>query len=70
MQEALRLHSVFAVISREASEDDIIPLEFPVTTASGETIKQIPIKKGQRIHMGLGASNRLLYLFDSVNACY
>ncbi|KAK7456487.1 hypothetical protein VKT23_010737 [Stygiomarasmius scandens] len=59
IKEALRLHPILAEVIREAAEDDMIPLEFPITTVSGEVINQIPIKKGQRIHMGLGASNRL-----------
>ncbi|THU97198.1 cytochrome P450 [Dendrothele bispora CBS 962.96] len=59
IKEALRLHSILAGVQREALNDDVIPLEFPVTTTSGETINQIPVRKGQRIHVSLGASNRL-----------
>ncbi|THU97194.1 PAH-inducible cytochrome P450 monooxygenase PC-PAH 1 [Dendrothele bispora CBS 962.96] len=59
IKEALRLHSILIDVQREAVNDDVIPLEFPVTTLSGETVNQIPVRKGQRIHISLGASNRL-----------
>ncbi|THU99204.1 PAH-inducible cytochrome P450 monooxygenase PC-PAH 1, partial [Dendrothele bispora CBS 962.96] len=59
IKEALRLHSILGDVQREALNDDVIPLEFPVTTTAGEIINQIPVRKGQRIHMSLGASNRL-----------
>ncbi|KAK7458717.1 hypothetical protein VKT23_009717 [Stygiomarasmius scandens] len=59
IKEALRLHSIIAGVVREAVEDDVIPLEFPITTASGDIINQIPVKKGQRIHTSIAASNRL-----------
>ncbi|THU97193.1 cytochrome P450 [Dendrothele bispora CBS 962.96] len=58
IKEALRLHSILADVQREALNDDVIPLEFPITTAAGETVNQIPVRKGQRIYMSLGASNR------------
>ncbi|KAF5349867.1 hypothetical protein D9758_014029 [Tetrapyrgos nigripes] len=58
IKEALRLHSILPQAHREAANDDIIPLEFPIITASGEVVSQIPIKKGQRIHVSIGAYNR------------
>ncbi|KAF5382271.1 hypothetical protein D9757_008951 [Collybiopsis confluens] len=48
-----------AAIKREAQSDDIIPLEFPVTTVSGDSISQIPVSKGQRITIHIGMYNKL-----------
>ncbi|THU81453.1 cytochrome P450 [Dendrothele bispora CBS 962.96] len=58
IKEALRLHTILADVQREAVNNDVIPLEFPVTTTAGETVNQIPVRKGQRIYMSLGASNQ------------
>lgn len=36
---------------REATEDDIIPLQNPITTLSGEKITSVRIRKGQIVHL-------------------
>jgi hypothetical protein len=48
-QEALRLDTIVLRLIREAGEDDVIPLAYPVRSSSGEMLSQIPVTKGQRI---------------------
>jgi len=60
-QEALRFHPIIPGLWRTASEDDVIPLQFPVTAQTGETITHIPIKKGQRIDTYFAAYNRYTF---------
>ncbi|KAE9399218.1 cytochrome P450 [Gymnopus androsaceus JB14] len=59
IKEALRLHPIAPVLSRQAASDDSIPLEFPIITESGEEISQIPVSKGQRIILSIAMYNRL-----------
>ncbi|KAJ4494835.1 cytochrome P450 [Lentinula edodes] len=59
IKEGLRLYPIVPTINREAQSDDVIPLEFPITTVSGEEISQIPVSKGQRLSLCLGMYNRL-----------
>ncbi|EEB96393.1 hypothetical protein MPER_04481 [Moniliophthora perniciosa FA553] len=49
VKETLRLHPIATRLVREASEDDVIPLEYPIPSASGDMISEIPVVKGQRI---------------------
>ncbi|ESK81020.1 cytochrome p450 [Moniliophthora roreri MCA 2997] len=49
IKETLRLHPIVTSLIREASEDDIIPLEYPIPSASGDMLSEIPVVKGQRI---------------------
>ncbi|KAL0572020.1 hypothetical protein V5O48_009941 [Marasmius crinis-equi] len=59
VKEALRFHPIIPGLWRTASEDDVIPLQFPVISRTGETVTRIPIKKGQRIDTYFAAYNRL-----------
>ncbi|KAF9265928.1 cytochrome P450 [Marasmius fiardii PR-910] len=59
VKEALRFHPIIPGLWRTASEDDVIPLQIPVISRTGETITRIPIKKGQRIDTYFAAYNRL-----------
>ncbi|KAJ3881037.1 cytochrome P450 [Lentinula edodes] len=59
IKESLRLYPIVPIITREAQSDDAIPLEFPITTVSGDQISQIPVNKGQRVALCLGMYNRL-----------
>ncbi|KAK7469038.1 hypothetical protein VKT23_003532 [Stygiomarasmius scandens] len=61
VREALRFHPIIPGLWRTASEDDVIPLQFPVTSQTGETITHIPIKKGQRIDTYFAAYNRYTF---------
>ncbi|KAK7031130.1 hypothetical protein VNI00_013738 [Paramarasmius palmivorus] len=49
VKETLRLHPIVPRLVREAEDDDVIPLAFPVVSASGELLSEIPVAKGQRI---------------------
>ncbi|KAJ3935966.1 MAG: cytochrome P450 [Lentinula lateritia] len=59
IKESLRLYPIVPIITREAQSDDAIPLEYPITTVSGDHISQIPVNKGQRVALCLGMYNRL-----------
>ncbi|KAJ3786099.1 cytochrome P450 [Lentinula aff. detonsa] len=63
IKEGLRLYPIVPNITREAQSDDVIPLEFPVTTVSGDEIFQIPVSKGQRVMLCLGMYNRLVQVW-------
>jgi hypothetical protein len=54
----MRLHPIVWMLGREAAQDDIIPLAFPIETKSGERISQIPIRKGQVVDISIAAYNR------------
>ncbi|KAJ4477290.1 cytochrome P450 [Lentinula aciculospora] len=45
IKEGLRLYPIVQNVTREAQSDDVIPLEFPVTTVSGDEISQVPSKR-------------------------
>ncbi|KAJ3778039.1 cytochrome P450 [Lentinula raphanica] len=68
IKEALRLHPIVPSIAREAGSDDIIPLEYPVVSESGETLSHIPVSKGQRISIDIAMYNRLTQVWgDDAN---
>jgi len=50
MKEALRVLTSVPQLSREAQQEDIIPLEYPITI-DGKTVTEIHIHPGQTIHM-------------------
>ncbi|KAL0057176.1 hypothetical protein AAF712_016191, partial [Marasmius tenuissimus] len=56
--ETLRFHPIVPDLVREAENDDIIPLECPITDASGSVLKEIPVVKGQRVIMNIYEYNR------------
>ncbi|KIJ55998.1 hypothetical protein M422DRAFT_138272, partial [Sphaerobolus stellatus SS14] len=59
MKETLRFHGIVANLSREATRDDVIPLQFPQKTKYNDTVTSIPVSKGQYIILSLFAYNRL-----------
>ncbi|KAL0576904.1 hypothetical protein V5O48_005085 [Marasmius crinis-equi] len=59
LKETLRLHPVFPNLLREASKNDVLPLDFPIVSEDGKTLKEIPITKGQRIWVDVPSYNRL-----------
>ncbi|KAF7351340.1 Cytochrome P450 [Mycena sanguinolenta] len=59
MQEALRMYSAFPLSERITTEDCILPLSHPITTTTGVQISEIPIYKGQRLHIAIAAYHRL-----------
>lgn len=51
VRETLRLYPVFSLITREASQDDAIPLGAPIRDANGELQNNIRIQKGDQVQI-------------------
>ncbi|KAF9259745.1 cytochrome P450 [Marasmius fiardii PR-910] len=58
IKETLRLHPIAPDLVREAGMDDVIPLDYPIMDASGSVLTQIPVVKGQRVHVNIYQYNR------------
>jgi len=58
VKEAMRLHPIAWSLGRQAGQDDVIPLSFPILSKTGQTISGIPVKKGQVIDVSVAAYNR------------
>lgn len=48
-------------------QDEVIPLSQPIETTTGEIVSEIPVGKGQMIHLSLCGYNR--YALDLVGRC-
>ncbi|ESK89570.1 cytochrome p450 [Moniliophthora roreri MCA 2997] len=59
IKEAMRLHPIVSTLLRQADVDDVIPLQYPIVSASGEILSEIPVVKEQRIMVSVSAYNRL-----------
>ncbi|KAF5378997.1 hypothetical protein D9757_009094 [Collybiopsis confluens] len=59
MKEGLRLHPVVYGPFLYPAEDDVIPLSRPIRTIDGRMISEIPIAKGQIVHVSVSGYNRL-----------
>ncbi|KAK0218533.1 cytochrome P450 [Armillaria nabsnona] len=59
IKEVLRYHPLAFVLSREASQDDVLPLAEPIITSDGQSCSEIPISKGQVICASVYTYNRL-----------
>ncbi|TFK53095.1 cytochrome P450 [Heliocybe sulcata] len=57
VHETLRLHVPVDQSGRITTEDDIIPLTAPITTASGETIDRLPVRKGTLVTVPINCMN-------------
>jgi len=57
VHETLRLHAPLGDTTRQATEDDIIPLSSPMKTASGSIVDRISITKGDILTVPLHAVN-------------
>ncbi|KAF9257254.1 cytochrome P450 [Marasmius fiardii PR-910] len=57
IKESLRFSPTVPLTERMAFEDTVLPLSRPLTTTTG-VITEVPIRKGQIIHLGLAAFNR------------
>ncbi|KAK7031129.1 hypothetical protein VNI00_013737 [Paramarasmius palmivorus] len=57
VKETLRLHPIVNRLIRDAEDEDVIPLAFPVVSASGEMLSGIPVTKGQRIWVSVVGYN-------------
>ncbi|KAF8901275.1 cytochrome P450 [Mucidula mucida] len=58
IKETLRLHPFAHTLVRVAGHNDVLPLLEPVTTRDGKVLKEIPIAKGQSIHISIYMYNR------------
>ena len=58
LQETLRFHNIASYLLRIAVKDDVIPLAYPVTLATGETITEIPVRAGQVVFTSFAAYHR------------
>lgn len=70
LQETSRFHTVATYLHRIAVKDDVIPLAYPVVSASGETMTEIPVRAGQVVLTSFAAYHRYVQLQsnDSVRA--
>ncbi|KAJ7488981.1 cytochrome P450 [Mycena latifolia] len=59
INEALRLYSPLPFVDRVATEDYVLPLSQPILTTNGVRIYELPIGKGQRLHISIAAYHRL-----------
>ena len=57
-QETLRMHPILVGLPRVAEKDDVVPLSRPITSISGEVITEIPIRRGQLIHLSFAGYQR------------
>ncbi|KIK13269.1 hypothetical protein PISMIDRAFT_688852 [Pisolithus microcarpus 441] len=58
VQEVLRLHPSVPELTREAAEDDVIPLLEPVQTKSGEIVDSIVVERGTILSVPISCINR------------
>ncbi|KAK1236103.1 hypothetical protein PQX77_000647 [Marasmius sp. AFHP31] len=59
LKEVLRLHPVVPNLDREAMKNDVLLLDFPVTSIHGKTVSEVPVYRGQRIRVDMSTYNRL-----------
>ncbi|KAJ7100873.1 cytochrome P450 [Mycena belliarum] len=65
INEVLRLYTPLPFIDRVATDNCVLPLSQPITTTTGATVSEIPLLKGQRLYLSLGAYNRLTSLWGA-----
>ncbi|KAF8318880.1 cytochrome P450 [Amanita rubescens] len=58
VREASRFHPTVEDVLRVANEDDVIPLNAPIKTASGQMIDSIVVPKGTSVSISLALLNR------------
>ncbi|KAK0452757.1 cytochrome P450 [Desarmillaria tabescens] len=59
VKETLRYHAVVYNVFRVSSQDDVLPLNNPITTTSGKVLHELPIPKGLQIISSVAAYNRV-----------
>lgn len=57
-REVLRIYPPATMVERQALKDVIVPLRYPVKGKDGRELKEIPIKKGTHIYVGIRGANR------------
>jgi cytochrome P450 len=63
MKETLRMHPIIFMGTRQAVEDQVIPLSQPLKLSDGRSITEIPVSKGQNIWINFPGYNRLPSIF-------
>ncbi|KAF5364508.1 hypothetical protein D9757_011972 [Collybiopsis confluens] len=63
VREVFRFNPVITHIFRTATEDDVLPLSTPITTATGEILTELPISKGTQVLLSIPAYNRIKSIF-------
>ena len=58
LQETLRYHNIASYLPRIAVKDDVIPLAYPITSTTGETITEIPVRAGQVVFTSFATYHR------------
>jgi len=59
INEVLRLYPSVPIADRVATADCVLPLGEPITTTTGETISEIPVRRGQRLYVSTPSCHRL-----------
>ncbi|KAJ7659587.1 cytochrome P450 [Mycena polygramma] len=59
IKECLRMYPTEAITERSAAQDTVIPLSARITTVTGESLAQIPVRKGQVLMLALASYQRL-----------
>ncbi|KAJ7603884.1 cytochrome P450, partial [Mycena polygramma] len=59
IKETLRLYPAIPLSDKIALEDTVIPLSEPITTATGERMSQIPVRKGQIVTVAAASYQRI-----------
>jgi len=58
VKETLRFHPSAHYGYRIALQDDVLPLSRPITTISGKTVTEVPVRKGLGIYISIAGYNR------------
>ena len=59
------MHGIVSYLPRQATKDDVIPLQYPVVSVTGEPITEVPVSAGQVIYTSFGTYHRYVHLpFD------
>ena len=65
----MRFHSIVFNLQRYALKDDVIPLQDPIVTATGETIDAIPVKAGQWVTISFCGYHRFVTITHTQSLC-
>ncbi|KAL1949048.1 hypothetical protein VTO73DRAFT_10854 [Trametes versicolor] len=58
VRETLRLHPPTSMMNRTTTRDTVLPLRFPVRTASGEETSSVPVPAGTNVLISILGANR------------
>ncbi|KAG9078296.1 cytochrome P450-dit2, partial [Ceratobasidium sp. 370] len=57
-REVLRLYPPGVILERQPNKDWVIPLRYPIKAKDGSELREIKVKKGTHIYLGLREANR------------